>query len=97
MTKEAKVGAFTLGGILLLAVVLAHLSGFQLGGSSGYRLYVGFTKAVGLVPQSILVFPPSPSKINLPFPLTDITSPLFRDFAFSVICLPERKTFPSDI
>ncbi len=52
MTKEAKVGAFTLGGILLLAVVLAHLSGFHLGGSSCYRLYVGFTKAVGLVPQS---------------------------------------------
>lgn len=52
MTKEAKVGAFTLAGILLLVLVVAHLSGFRLGGNSGYCLYVGFTKATGLVPQS---------------------------------------------
>ncbi|MBR4694666.1 MAG: MCE family protein, partial [Selenomonadaceae bacterium] len=52
MTKEAKVGAFTLAGILLLVLVVAHLSGFRLGGNDGYCLYVGFTKATGLVPQS---------------------------------------------
>lgn len=52
MTKEAKVGAFTLAGILLLVVVVAHLSGFRIGGGDGYRLFVGFTSATGLVPQS---------------------------------------------
>ena len=52
MTKEAKVGAFTLAGILLLAVVWAHLSGFRFGGSDGYCLHVGFTRVTGLVPQA---------------------------------------------
>ncbi len=52
MTKEAKVGLFTLSGILLLAVVLVHLSGFRIGGSQGYRLYVGFTQVVGVAEQT---------------------------------------------
>lgn len=54
MTKEAKVGAFTLGGILLLLAVVVHLSGFRFGGSDGYRLYVGFSRVTGLVPQSVV-------------------------------------------
>lgn len=54
MTKEAKVGAFTLGGILLLLVVVAHLSGFRIGGSDGYHLYIGFGRVTGLVPQSVV-------------------------------------------
>ena len=52
MTKEAKVGLFTLSGILLLVIVLVHLSGFRIGGSQGYRLYVGFTQVVGVAEQT---------------------------------------------
>ena len=38
MSVEAKVGAFTLAGLALLAAVIIMLSGFQLGGNKGYTL-----------------------------------------------------------
>ena len=52
MSTEARVGAFTLAGLGLLAAVVIMLSGFRLGGSSGYTLYAGFRQVVGIVPQS---------------------------------------------
>ena len=52
MTKEAKVGAFTLSGILLLVFVVMHLSNFHIFGNNGYRLYAGFTQVVGVTKQT---------------------------------------------
>lgn len=52
MSTEAKVGAFTLVGLGLLAAVIVMLSGFRLGGSAGYTLYAGFGQVVGIAPQS---------------------------------------------
>ncbi len=48
MKTEAKVGAFTLLGLVLLIVAVALLNGIQLGGSKGYGLNIGFAQAVGL-------------------------------------------------
>ena len=52
MSIEAKVGAFTIAGLALLAGVMIMLSGLKLGGSSGYTLYAGFPQVVGVSPQS---------------------------------------------
>ena len=52
MTTEAKVGAFTLAGLALLAGVVIMLSGFKLGGDKGYTLYAGFSQVIGVEPQS---------------------------------------------
>ena len=52
MTTEAKVGAFTVAGLALLAGVIIMLSGFKLGGDKGYSLYVGFSQVIGVEPQS---------------------------------------------
>ena len=52
MTTEAKVGAFTMAGLLLLAGVLILLSGYKLGGDKGYTLYAGFKQVIGVEPQS---------------------------------------------
>lgn len=52
MTTEAKVGAFTVAGLALLAGVIIMLSGFKLGGDKGYSLYVGFHQVIGVEPQS---------------------------------------------
>lgn len=52
MSVEAKVGAFTLAGLALLAGVVIMLSGFRLGGDKGYTLYAGFKQVVGVEPQS---------------------------------------------
>ena len=54
MTTEAKVGAFTLAGLLLLAGVLIMLSGVKLGGDKGYTLYAGFKQVIGVEPQSVV-------------------------------------------
>ena len=54
MSTEAKVGAFTLAGLALLAGVIIMLSGFKLGGDKGYTLYAGFNQVVGVEPQSIV-------------------------------------------
>ena len=42
MSTEAKVGAFTIAGLALLAAVVIMLSGVSLKGDKGYRLYAGF-------------------------------------------------------
>lgn len=52
MTTEAKVGAFTVLGILLFAVAAAFLSGVSLSGHKGYTLYAGFKQVIGVEPQS---------------------------------------------
>ncbi len=54
MTTEAKVGAFTLAGLLLLAGVLVMLSGFKPGTSKGYTIYAGFKQVIGVEPQSVV-------------------------------------------
>ena len=52
MSVEAKVGAFTVGGLMLLGGATAGLGDFSFGESDDYTLYAGFTQVVGLMPQS---------------------------------------------
>ena len=52
MSAEAKVGAFTLGGVILLIAVVIFFGGLRLGSSSDYTLYAGFHRAVGLNPEA---------------------------------------------
>ena len=52
MSAEAKVGAFTLGGVILLIAVVVFFGGLHLGSSSDYTLYAGFHRAVGLNPEA---------------------------------------------
>lgn len=52
MSTEAKVGAFTLVGLALLAGVIFMLSGIKLGGSNSYTIYAGFSQVIGVKPQS---------------------------------------------
>lgn len=52
MSVEAKVGAFTVGGIMLLGAATAGLGNFHFGPSNDYTLYAGFKQVVGLQPQS---------------------------------------------
>ncbi len=52
MTTEAKVGAFTLVGIVLFAAVAILLSGAHFGTGKGYTLYASFKQVVGVTPQS---------------------------------------------
>jgi len=54
MSVEAKVGAFTLAGLALLAAVIIMLSGLKIGGEQGYTLYAGFKQVVGVEPQSLV-------------------------------------------
>ncbi|SHK59684.1 phospholipid/cholesterol/gamma-HCH transport system substrate-binding protein [Selenomonas ruminantium] len=54
MNVEAKVGAFTLAGLALLAGVVIMLSGFKLGGDKGYTVYAGFKQVTGVEPQSLV-------------------------------------------
>ncbi|MCR5757087.1 MAG: MlaD family protein [Selenomonas sp.] len=54
MSVEAKVGAFTLAGLALLAAVIIMLSGFKISGDKGYTLYAGFKQVVGVEPQSLV-------------------------------------------
>ena len=56
MSTEAKVGAFTLAGLVLLTVVLVHLSGFTLGQEKTYKVYVSFPQVVGLNPSAEVRF-----------------------------------------
>jgi len=48
MTSEAKVGAFTIAALALLAFIAIHLTGFQLDGDKGYAIDVMFDQAQGL-------------------------------------------------
>ena len=52
MSVEAKVGAFTVGGLMLLGGAAAGLGDFHIGGSNEYTLYAGFKQVVGLQQQS---------------------------------------------
>jgi len=52
MSVEAKVGAFTVGGLMLLGGATAGLGGFHFGGDDNYTLYAGFKQVVGLQQQS---------------------------------------------
>ena len=52
MSVEAKVGAFTVGGLMLLGGAAAGLGDFHFGGDEGYVLYAGFKQVVGLQQQS---------------------------------------------
>ena len=52
MNAEAKVGAFTLGGVALLIAVVMFFGGLRFGGSQDYTLYAGFARAVGLNPDA---------------------------------------------
>ena len=52
MSVEAKVGAFTVGGLMLLGGATAGLGDFHFGGSNDYTLYAGFKQVVGLQQQS---------------------------------------------
>ena len=54
MSVEAKVGAFTLAGLALLAAVIVMLSGFKLDNGKGYKLYAGFKQVIGVEPQSLV-------------------------------------------
>ena len=52
MSVEAKVGAFTVGGLMLLGGATVGLGDFHFGSSEDYTLYAGFKQVVGLQPQS---------------------------------------------
>ena len=52
MSIEAKVGAFTVGGLMLLGGAAAGLGDFNFGGNNDYTLYAGFKQVVGLQQQS---------------------------------------------
>ena len=52
MSVEAKVGAFTVGGLMLLGGAAAGLGDFSFGGNDDYILYAGFKQVVGLQQQS---------------------------------------------
>lgn len=54
MTTEAKVGAFTLVGLGLLAYMIIHLSGFSFSGNKGYTINVLFSQANGLRPGAVV-------------------------------------------
>ncbi len=54
MTTEAKVGAFTLMGLGLLAYMIIHLSGFSFSGNKGYTINVLFSQANGLRPGAVV-------------------------------------------
>ena len=52
MSVEAKVGAFTVGGLMLLGGATAGLGGLNFGSDDNYIVYAGFKQVVGLMPQS---------------------------------------------
>lgn len=52
MTTEAKVGAFSLLGLLALVLILVHFSGFSPFAKKDYTIYVGFTQVLGLTRDS---------------------------------------------
>lgn len=52
MSVEAKVGAFTVGGLMLLGGATAGLGDFHFGSDDDYTVYAGFKQVVGLTPQS---------------------------------------------
>ena len=54
MTTEAKVGAFTVVGVVLFVAVAMLLSSVSLSGHKGYTLYAGFKQVIGVEPESVV-------------------------------------------
>ena len=52
MKTEAKVGAFTTVGLLLLVALVLGLSGFSLKAGKGYTVYAGFHQVIGVEKQA---------------------------------------------
>jgi len=52
MTNEAKVGAFTLAGLVVLAFILVHMSDFRLFTPKENTIYVNFNAVMGLNPSA---------------------------------------------
>ncbi len=52
MSNEVKVGAFTVCGLALLAIMLIGLSGVQLFGPRQYTRYATFPEVIGLTPAA---------------------------------------------
>lgn len=52
MSTEAKVGAFTMAGIVLFIAVAMLLSNFSFHREKGYTLYAGFSQVSGINPQA---------------------------------------------
>ena len=52
MKTEAKVGAFTAAGLLLLVALVLGLSGFSLKAGKGYTVYAGFHQVIGVERQA---------------------------------------------
>ena len=65
MTNEVKVGAFTVCGLALLAVILVMLSGVTFFGGGYYTLYATFPEVIGLNPSAEVRFAGVPAgKVN---------------------------------
>ena len=52
MKTEAKVGAFTAAGLILLVALVLGLSGFSLKAGKGYTVYAGFHQVIGVEKQA---------------------------------------------
>ncbi|MCE5286571.1 MAG: MlaD family protein [Pelosinus sp.] len=55
MSNEAKVGGFTVAGLMLLAYMIIHLSGFSFG-DKGYEVQAVFSHVNGLKPGNVVRF-----------------------------------------
>ena len=55
MNAEAKVGAFTIGGLMMLLATVFSLGNFNFGSDDEYVLYAGFGQVIGLEPQAAVM------------------------------------------
>ena len=55
MNAEAKVGAFTIGGLMMLCATTFSLGNFNFGSDENYTLYAGFKQVIGLEPQAAVM------------------------------------------
>ena len=55
MNAEAKVGAFTIGGLMMLCATTFSLGNFNFGSDDNYTLYAGFKQVIGLEPQAAVM------------------------------------------
>ena len=55
MNAEAKVGAFTVGGLMMLCATVFSLGNFNFGADENYTLYAGFKQVIGLEPQAAVM------------------------------------------
>lgn len=55
MNAEAKVGAFTIGGLMMLCATTFSLGNFNFGSNENYTLYAGFKQVIGLEPQAAVM------------------------------------------